>query len=56
MTKYNVTVKTTITKTYEVTGETEQAAIDKAHNLFNVLNDDMPERYEQETVSVEAVT
>lgn len=54
MKKYNVTITATVTKTYQVTGENEQAAIEQAHEIFSVLNDGTPESYDQETTNVEA--
>lgn len=56
MKKYNVTIKATVTKTYEVEAETEDQAIEEAHGIFSVLNDDTPEDYEEDTLSVEEVT
>ena len=50
---YAVTIRATVTKTYEVEANSEQEAIEDAHGIFSVLNDDTPERYEEETLRIE---
>ena len=50
--QYEVTIRATVTKTYCVEAETEADAIEQAHEGFSILNDDAPEDYNQETVSV----
>lgn len=57
MKKYNVTIKATVTKTYEVEAETEDQAREEAHGIFSVISEDgIPENYEEDTLSVEEVT
>ena len=50
---WNVTVKATITKTIKI-GEAkdEEEAVEFAHQIFSVSNDGIPEKYEQDTISV----
>jgi hypothetical protein len=55
MKTYAVTITATVTKTYTVEAENEDAAYVLAHERFSVLNDDAPEYYDQETDSVEEV-
>ena len=45
MTKYDVTIRAIITKTYTVEANTEDEAIVDAHERFNVQADDTPEYY-----------
>lgn len=53
--QYDVTIKATVTKTYRVDAEDEDKAVEEAHTIFSVLNDDIPEDYEEETLNVEEV-
>jgi len=52
---YRVTIRTTITKTYEVNASSQEEAEEEAHQIFSVLCDDVDEDYDQETLSVEKV-
>jgi hypothetical protein len=52
---YRVTIQAIVTKTYEVNAQTEDEAVEEAHQIFSVLNDGMPEDFEQDTLSVERV-
>jgi hypothetical protein len=52
---YEVTIRATVTKTYTMNAQTEDEAVEDAHNIFSILNDDTPEDYDQETVNVERV-
>jgi hypothetical protein len=53
MTEYKVTIQAKITKTETVEADSEDKAIEMAHQVFSVLNDDVDEKYEQDTVSCE---
>ena len=53
--KYEVTVRAVITKTYIIDleeNDSYEAAVEKAHEVFSVLPDNMPERYEQELLDI----
>ena len=54
--EWNITIQATVTKTIRVTAKNEQEAIEDAHGVFSVLNDDNEEKYDQETISVEKVS
>ena len=53
MKTYAVTIKATIYKTYTVEAASKDEALSLAHESFSVLHDGAPERYEEETNSVE---
>jgi len=53
--KYEVTILARVTKTYTVEADNEDLAYELAHELFSVLNDDTPERYEEETLDIREV-
>jgi hypothetical protein len=53
--KYEVTILARVTKTYTVEADDEDLAYELAHELFSVLNDDTPERYEEETIDIREV-
>lgn len=55
MKTYDVTIKATIYKTYRVEAISEDDAYEQAHDCFSVLNDETPERYEQETIDIEEI-
>jgi len=55
MQTYDVTITTRITKTYRVKAETEDEAVIQAHERFDVMCDDTPEEYDQNTDSVSIV-
>ena len=55
MKTYEVTIKATIYKTITVEANNEDDAYVMAHERFSVLNDDTPERYEQDDVDIEEV-
>jgi hypothetical protein len=56
MPKYAITITATVTKTYEVEEFCEGKAIETAHEIFSVLNEDgIEEKYDQETVRVEQI-
>lgn len=52
---YDVTIRATVYKTIRVEAEDEDDAYVAAHEEFSVLNDGVPERYEEETVEVKEV-
>ena len=52
MKTYQVTIEARITKSYIVEADNEDVAYELAHEQFSVLNDDTPERYEQETLDI----
>ena len=55
MKTYAVTIKATIYKTYTVEAASKDEALSLAHESFSVVHDGAPERYEEETNSVEEV-
>lgn len=53
--KYQVTVRAVITKCYIIDleeNDSYEAAVEKAHEVFSVLQDNAPERYEQELLDI----
>ena len=52
MKKYSVTIRATVTKTYEVEAENEELAVQEAHHFFTVMPDNNEERYEEECINV----
>jgi hypothetical protein len=50
--KYEVTIQARVVKTYTVEADNEDLAYELAHEQFSVLNDDVPERYEEETLDI----
>lgn len=56
MAQYVVRITATITKNIEVEASNQDDAIELAHELFSVLNDENQERYEQETDFCEIVS
>jgi hypothetical protein len=52
MTKYTVSIRAIVTKTYEIHAESREKAVEEAHEIFTVASDDHDESYEQETVFV----
>jgi hypothetical protein len=51
--QYDVTVRAIVTKTYRVDAKDEDEAVEEAHCVFSVLNDEVPEDYNEETLNVE---
>jgi hypothetical protein len=49
MKTYEVGIRATICKRLTIEAENEEDAIEAAHEQFSVLNDDIPENYDQET-------
>jgi len=52
MRNFDVTIRVTITKTYNVQADNEDNAYELAHEKFTLECDDTPEHYEQETVDI----
>lgn len=55
MKTYDVTIRAIITKTYRVDAETADKAVEEVHQIFSVLNDDVDENYDQETLDIDEV-
>ena len=53
--QYDVTIKAVVTKTYRVDAKDEDEAVEEAHGVFSVLNDEVPEDYDEQTLNVEEV-
>ncbi len=53
--KYKVTIQARVVKSYIVEADDEDLAYELAHEQFSVLNDDTPERYEEETLDIREV-
>jgi len=53
--KYAVTIEARVTKTYTVEAENVDLAYELAHEQFSVLNDDVPEHYEENTLEIKEV-
>ena len=49
---FEVEIQATVRKTIVVEAPDENAAYEKAHEKFSVLNDGQPEHYEQETLNL----
>ena len=57
MPTYEVVVRATVTKTYTITATSRDEAVSQAHEQFSVLNeDDVPEDYNEDTVSAEKIS
>lgn len=52
MKTYQVTIEARIIKSYIVEADNEDVAYELAHEQFSVLNDDTPERYEEQTLDI----
>ena len=52
MKEYHVTIRATVTKTLTVEAANVDEAEETAHQEFSILNDDSPEKYEQETLKI----
>ena len=50
-----MTIKAVVTKTYRVDAKDEDEAVEEAHCVFSVLNDEVPEDYDEQTLNVEEV-
>ena len=52
---YDVTITASVTKTIRVNASDEDEAVEQAHDVFSVLNDDPRERYDEQTDHVKLV-
>ena len=52
MKTYKVTIEARVTKSYIVEADNEDVAYELAHDKFSVLTDDVPERYEEQTLDI----
>lgn len=52
MKKYEIVIQAKITKTVIIFADSEQEAAEAAHSEFSVLEDGVPENYEQDTLSI----
>jgi hypothetical protein len=56
MAEYDVEITATVRKTIRVAEcDSEQEAIETAHQLFSVQADDVPEKYDEQCTSVKLV-
>ena len=55
MKRYDVVIRATIEKTITVEADSEDLACDEAHEIFDVVFDGKPERYEQDTIRINEV-
>lgn len=55
MKSYDVVIRATIEKTITVEADSEDLACDEAHEIFDVVFDGKPERYEQDTIRINEV-
>ena len=55
MKTYAITVRATVTKTYEIEAESRDEAVETAHEIFSTSSDGVDEDYQQETLDVEEV-
>jgi len=53
--QWDVTIEARIVKTIRVSSPDKQKAVEEAHEIFSVLNDDTPEEYEQNTKAVNKI-
>ena len=53
MNTYEVTIRATVTKTLCMEAENCTSAEETAHEQFSVMNDGIPEDYDQETLRIE---
>ena len=56
MKSYDITVRAIITKTLRVEANTQDEAVEIAHDLFDLhYEDDIPEDYDEETLEIKEV-
>lgn len=55
MKTFNVTIRAEVYKTITVCAEHELEAYELAHDVFSVVSDEWPEKYNEETISVAEV-
>ena len=56
MKTFEIEIQAIVRKTITVTAKDQDEAVITAHEQFNVMNDDVPEEYEQDTVNIKEVT
>ena len=56
MKTYSVQIRAEITKTIEVQAINEDEAYEKAHEIFSVTSDEWPEKYSEDTLSIQEIT
>lgn len=56
MVTFEVVVRAIIVKTLEVEADTEELAIQRAHELFSPMQDGEPEKYTEELISVALIS
>lgn len=52
MKTYEITIKAEVYKTITVSADDEITAYNEAHDIFSVISDEWPERYNEETISI----
>jgi hypothetical protein len=56
MKTFEIKIQAIVRKTITVTAKDQDEAVITAHEQFNVMNDDVPEEYEQDTVNIKEIT
>lgn len=56
MKTYSVQIRAEITKTIEVQAINEDEAYIEAHEIFSVISDEWPEKYSEDTLSIQEIT
>jgi hypothetical protein len=56
MKTFEIEIQAIVRKTITVTAKDQDEAVITAHEQFNVMNDDVPEEYEQDTVNIKEIT
>jgi hypothetical protein len=56
MKTYSVQIRAEITKTIEVQAMNEDEAYKEAHEIFSVTSDEWPEKYSEDTLSIQEIT
>jgi hypothetical protein len=56
MKTFDIEIQAIVRKTITVTAKDQDEAVITAHEQFNVMNDDVPEEYEQDTVNIKEIT
>ena len=56
MKPFEIEIQAIVRKTITVTAKDQDEAVITAHEQFNVMNDDVPEEYEQDTVNIKEIT
>jgi hypothetical protein len=56
MKTFEIEIQAIVRKTITVTAKDQDEAVITAHEQFNVMNDGVPEEYEQDTVNIKEIT